>query len=298
MPTTPRPLLFTILGDVVYAHGGEVSLSSLCKMMAQFGFSEGAVRLAVTRIARQGWLDSRRVGRRSFYSITQSGRRKIKEALKRIYKSRNEPWDHSWRLLTYSIPESRKEARERLRKEAVWLGYGLLANGTWICPYDRSAFIRDLITDLDISEHVRFFTAHFDGPGTDAGIVAACWNIAQVDESYRQFVATYAPQFEQDRRQVEQGADLPPPHCFVQRVNLTNEFRKFIFVDPGLPEELCPPDWVGNTAARLFADYCTLLGHGARHFIGEVMEAQEGSPPYEDPVVRMVESLRNGGWTK
>ena len=42
--------------------------------------------------------------------------------------------------------------------------------------------------------------------------------------------------------------------AFAARFHLVHEWRKFLFADPGLPDELLPGDWPGRAAAELFAD--------------------------------------------
>ncbi len=39
---------------------------------------------------------------------------------------------------------------------------------------------------------------------------------------------------------------------FAVRSELVHEWRKFLFVDPGLPAELLPADWPGTDAVTLF----------------------------------------------
>ena len=84
--------------------------------MASFGVSAAAVRQAVSRMSRQGWLAARRDGNRAFYSVTERGRRRIEELSPRIYGPVIE-WDGRWRLLTYAIGEAHRKRRDRLRKE-------------------------------------------------------------------------------------------------------------------------------------------------------------------------------------
>ena len=68
---TPR-LIFTLYGDMVHRPAGDGSLwiGGLVRLMAPFGISEAAVRQAVSRMSRQGWLAARRQGKRAFYAVT------------------------------------------------------------------------------------------------------------------------------------------------------------------------------------------------------------------------------------
>lgn len=279
-----RPLLFTILGEVVYNRGGEIALAMLYRLMAEFDFSPGAVRLAILRMARQGWLVKHRRGRNSFYALTPLGVRQTEEGIKRIYKLRPEPWDGQWRLLAYSVPESRKPLRDRLRKEILWLGYGALSNSVWICPHDRTPYVRDVLRDLGLEGNVRFFTARYDGPGRDQEIIRSCWDLESVAEKYRSFIDTFAPRLADARRQIEGGGGMPDHACFRERILLVHAYRRFIFIDPGLPEDLCPPHWPGSEATRLFHAGYTLLAPGTRRFLAGLMgEPPPGRHPPLDP---------------
>lgn len=79
--TRPNSFIFTLFGDLAHRGNGGSSLwiGSLIRLMAPFGISEAAVRQAVSRLSRQGWLVARRQGNRAFYSVTDRGRRRITE---------------------------------------------------------------------------------------------------------------------------------------------------------------------------------------------------------------------------
>ncbi|HET8999479.1 MAG TPA: phenylacetic acid degradation operon negative regulatory protein PaaX, partial [bacterium] len=53
-----RSMLFTLYGDYVRHYGGTVWVGSLIALMTELGFTPSAVRAAVSRMTRQGWLVS------------------------------------------------------------------------------------------------------------------------------------------------------------------------------------------------------------------------------------------------
>src|ERR1700687_2962035 len=128
-PLRPRSMLFTLYGDYAYPRRVDLWLGSLVALGARFGISEVAVRSAVARLARDGWLASRREGNRSFYALTERGRALIEEGTQRIYQPRKSGWHGSWCVLTYTIPEARRAHRDRLRKQLAGLGFGSLGGG-------------------------------------------------------------------------------------------------------------------------------------------------------------------------
>lgn len=72
---------------------------------------------------------------------------------------------------------------------------------------------------------------------------------------------------------------MTPADCFVERTKLVHEYRKFLFIDPGLPEELLPEIWFGNQAAQLFSDYYKELVVPAGEFFESVFS--EGNHLYK-----------------
>lgn len=264
-----RPLLFTILGDAHHDREREIPLAVLLRLMAEFQVSPDAVRLVLIRMVRQGWLTRERRGRNTFFTLTPQGIRQIDEGTKRIHKLRPETWDGQWRLLAYSVPERDRALRDVLRREITWLGYGALSNSVWICPHDRTPYVREVLRDLGLEGNVRFFTARYDGPGSNQEIVRSSWDLRSVAEKYKAFVDHFSPRHAAARDRMDAG-ELPDRQCFVERILLVHAYRRFIFVDPGLPDDLCPANWPGGEAMRLFHQYYTLLTPGARRFLVDV----------------------------
>src|SRR5438270_913341 len=81
----PQAMLFTLYGDYILARGGRIWTGSLIRLFNLFGFSEQAVRSALSRMARNGWLQVEREGKRSYYSLTESGRDLLQSGSRRIF---------------------------------------------------------------------------------------------------------------------------------------------------------------------------------------------------------------------
>lgn len=263
-----RSLLFDLWGDYIQHVGGEAWTSTLARYLAEFGISDTALRQALSRMVRQGWLQSRKVAARSCYSLTERGRRRMAEACRRVYTPVDAPWDGKWRMLVYSIPETMRSTRDDLRKELLWTGFAPLAPGTWISPNPLEDALQELLSRRDIGHYATSFTAEHTGPETPPQLVARCWDLGAITRGYDRFIAHWAPRMERFMQQ----PDLPGDRCFVERIELVHDYRKFLFVDPGLPQELLPPGWRGSDARRLFQAYYGLLEPGARLFMDAAFE--------------------------
>jgi len=242
-----RSLLFTVYGDSIRPHGGEIGVTGLIRLMAPLGFTPRAVRAAVARMARQGWLRTRRAGRRAFYSLTPKGAWRVEEGVRRVYRLAPEPWNGRWRLLTYAIPEGRRPIRDRLRRELIWLGLGPLSRSTWVTPRDLGTQLSELARAHGLDGNVAIFEAALLGPGHDQALVRRCWDLQAIAARYRAFTAVTRRRAVTFRLRLRRRT-ISDAACFAEKIRLVHEYRKFLFIVPGLPDALLPEDWPGREA--------------------------------------------------
>ncbi|HID85992.1 MAG TPA: phenylacetic acid degradation operon negative regulatory protein PaaX [Anaerolineae bacterium] len=265
-----QEMIFTLYGDYIRHRGGEAWTGSLIELLGLFGLSGQAVRSTLSRMSQKGWLESRKVGRYSFYSLTPKCLQLLEEGARRIFQPRRDPWDGRWHLLTYSIPESKRHLRRRLRRRLLWLGFGALNQATWISPRDLRAEVEQIVDALHLRPYVEFFTAEHRGFTSDEEIVARCWNLKRLNDYYTAFIARYEPPFQEHQARLMAGDSLDPQECFVQRFMLVHEYRSSPYVDPNQPLELLPDDWAGERAIQLFQQYHNLLAEKAEAFVDSV----------------------------
>lgn len=259
-----RSLLFDLWGDYIQHVGGEAWTSTLARYLAEFGINEPALRQALSRMTRQGWVEVRKVAARSCYSLTDRGKKRMAEACRRVYNPIDHPWNGRWLVLCYSIPTDMRAIRDDLRTELSWTGLAPLTPGTWISPNPLEEALDELIKRYDIGQCVKLFRASLVGSETPQALVARCWDLAGIQAGYDRFIAQWEPTL--------QVIGLPDVQCFVTRIELVHDYRKFLFVDPGLPRELLPDQWRGHDARRLFQELYGLLEPGARRFMDGAFE--------------------------
>lgn len=269
IPIQARSLLFTLFGDLIMPHGRSVWIGSLIQMLAEFGLSPEAARVALSRMAQQGWLSTRRVGRRSYYALTEKGHNRIASGARRVYQQ-PEPWDGQWRILAYTIPEEQRSLRDHLRHELTWLGFAPLSAGTWITPRPIDQQALEILEGL--SEWTEIFTARYNGGKGDQALVRRCWNVDAIAGGYREWAGTYRAKLSDLKARMAGGSPPAENWCFVERTLLVHDYRKFLHVDPGLPRELLPADWPGDDAAAVFREYHRLLSTGAERFFTAIYE--------------------------
>lgn len=270
-------MIITLYGDYIRHVGGSIWIGSLIRVLGYFGLSQQAVRSTVSRMTRRGLLRIDRVYSRSYYSLTDRSSLMIEEGAARIFQfhAPRDPWDGQWHLVTYSVPESERDARDRLRQELSWLGFGMLTSALWISPHDFRNQVEALADSLGVRSRIEMFTARHDGFADQPSIVGRCWNLAAINARYASFIQKYRPAYEAHCRLLDGGQDLDPSEYFVRRFNLIHEYRRFPYIDPELPPELLPSDWRGDEAVGLFKQYHDLLADKANAFFYSIYNSKQ-----------------------
>ncbi len=248
-----RSALFDLYGDYLLSRGKQAPVAALVRVLAPLGISAPAVRTAVSRMARQGWLAPVRLPEGAGYGLTPRAVRRLRQAAERIYDRRSPGWDGHWHVVVLErVPE--RARRDRLRSALGYLGYACLDGSSWISP--RPSVELDALL---AAEHVRAerFLARHDGDAR--GLAARAWDLDGLAHSYERWL-DFA-------RELLGSADggRGDEAVFAVRSALVHEWRKFLFIDPGLPAELLPAPWPGSVAAEYFdAEAARLLPAAAR----------------------------------
>ncbi|HEV3154160.1 MAG TPA: PaaX family transcriptional regulator C-terminal domain-containing protein [Candidatus Baltobacteraceae bacterium] len=269
----PNSFIYTLFGDFVQRDSAlphELWVGGLIRLMAEFGLSEQATRQAISRMSRQGWLVSRKHGGRSYYALTERGRHRVEAISPRIYGPVVE-WDGRWRMLTYSVAEIKRDGRDGLRKDLTVLGWAPLSASTWISPHDALEAARAAAEANGVLENIDLFAGEYHGPHSDRALLERCWDLAAIGSQYEEFISRYKTRLQSERA----ASGLSDEEAFVERMWLVHDFRKFTYVDPGLPSTLLPAHWPGTAAAALFREYYALISLKAERFFHAARENGE-----------------------
>ena len=264
-PVTLRPqaLLLTVLGrHVLDRQGLAVGAGTFIAVLELLGVSEQAARSTLTRMVRRGLLARQQHGRRAYFTLTGRSAALLREGGERIFTPApvRQGWDGTWTLLSFSIPESRRNERHRLRARLAWNGFGMLRDGLWLAP--GRVEVAELISELRLERHVDAFAGWALAPTDVADLVERVWDLDDLRASYQAFIARW-----------REPSRAMPPDDLARQVFLITEWRHIIREDPLLPARYLPRDWPSLEAARLFHRLHDRYSPGAARTFAELLGA-------------------------
>jgi phenylacetic acid degradation operon negative regulatory protein len=267
-----RSALFDLYGDHLRARDDRAPVAALVRLLAPLGIAPPAVRTAISRMVRQGWLDPVLLPAGRGYALTARAQHRLDDAASRIYRTRDASWDGAWDLLVLE-PLTQRSARDRVRSGLSFLGYAQLSDSTWIGPFASPE--ADQLLDTEGAGFARF-QAFDDAP---AARVRDAWDLSDLARSYVEWRG-FAARLLDDPASVLPGiaAASEDEQSFAVRSVLVHEWRKFLFTDPGLPAELLPADWVGHEAATFFAEEAARLLPAASSFVDACLTSADHDP--------------------
>lgn len=274
-PPRSKSLLMTIFGDAVVPHGGMAWLGSLIELAAPFGINDRLLRTSIFRLAQEGWLGAQRDGRRSNYAITPEAMQRFTRAFRRVYAAPNVHWHGSW---TFVLGTAGLTATERatLRKELLWEGYAVVAQGIAGHPAADAAALDDLLGRLGMRGKVYVVQAA-QLPGVQgkplAELVAEGWDLSEVIGGYQRFIERLAP-----LRELLKG-ELSPEQAFIVRTLVIHAYRRVQLHDPQLPVELLPEPWPGAAAFELARQLYLATHEAAEQHIFDALRREDAATP-------------------
>lgn len=230
-------MVITIFGDCIVPRGGRVTLSSIQLITDKLGIEANALRTALSRLNRDGWLDRQRHGRQTSYALAGEGKVQFSLATKRIYAVGPLDWNGEFQIIIdrSENAQARKKARQNLLND----GFGSLAHGVFIRPYHS-------VESQGSFASFPGFTGQLMSHVNAREVTALAWPTLELQKSYEQLIRRFEPFLTKSATE-----PFGPLNAIVLRVLLIHEWRKIILKDVDLPAEFRPENWNGEVARKM-----------------------------------------------
>lgn len=262
--------IVTLYGDVVEPRGGRLWMGNIIDTCATVGISETRVRTAVSRLVAAGQLVGERMGRRSFYRLTDGARSQFLRASRIVFEPRSvSGWQLVW------IPPGADDALAGLLEDA---GFRRLAPAWFLGPDNG---LEPLVANM--ADTCLFFSAKTEGgKALLQAMSASQWPLDQHAQGYHDFLARFGAL----EAHFGTGGRVLPEQALRTRLLLVHLYRKIVLRDPRLPDDVLPADWPGKPARDLFIRLYLGLSASADGFVGSHFLSQSGALASETDVTQ------------
>ncbi|MFI2294393.1 PaaX family transcriptional regulator C-terminal domain-containing protein [Isoptericola sp. NPDC019571] len=261
-PGSATSLLRTVVGLYARGLGGRMAAGDLVTLLGAAGVASGAARSAVSRAKGKGLLEAEEVDGRAGYRLAAGAAAMLERGDRRIFGYRQQGDDDPWCLVSFSIPEERRDARHQLRRHLAGIGCGTVATGLWICPGHLTDEVEGVLDGLGLRDAATVFVAGTPRvAGSLADAAARWWDLDGLAARHRGFLAAHP-----DPDEGEETSVHAPGEAFARWVRAVDDWRPLPYADPGLPTAVLPPDWPGTAGvARFAALRAAFAGAAAAH---------------------------------
>ncbi|MGW0959815.1 PaaX family transcriptional regulator [Streptomyces gelaticus] len=263
----PRQLIVTVYGLYARDTDGWMSVASLIQLLADLDVEAPTVRSCVSRLKRAGLLEARSVSGAAGYRISAETERILRDGDPRIFAARRATVDEGWVLVVFSVPESERARRHTLRTQLTRLGFGSVSAGVWIAPGHVHDEAESMLVRHGLRAYADLFRADYlSAGGGDADELAAkvrsWWDTDRLQRLYAEFLAAHRPMAER----IAKGAPVTDCQAFTAYIGVLTDWRRLVYLDPGVARELLPGEWSGTHARELFDEmHARLAGPAHRH---------------------------------
>jgi len=179
------------------------------------------------------------------YSLTEKGFDELVLGFPFFRYLRRE-WDGKWRILSYEIPEQRRELRDKLRREVAGWGLGPWHRSFWLTPHPIIENLKNLVSGKDEEKYIQAFESDHSF-GNQEVLIEKVWGKTALDKKYRELFKKWHLILSQDGEKPE------------KLKNVIKEYVVLLREDPGLPKHLIGENWIGFEAFNIFKEIRNIL---------------------------------------
>ncbi len=163
-----------------------------------------------------------------------------------FFRFLRDTWDGKWLILSYEIPEKKRELRDRLRREVSGWGLGPWHRSFWLTPHPVIENLRELIYQKEEEQYVQAFQSDHK-VGNREILLEKVWQKSALDKKYRDLFKNWHDTL---ARQGEKAEKFK---------NIVKLYIDILKSDPGLPPELIGSKWIGFEAFNIFKEIRSIL---------------------------------------
>lgn len=199
------------------------------------------------RLEKSGLIESNpnKTNEEYSYKLTDSGFRDLSLNFP-VFRFTNSQWDNTWRILSYQIPEKKRELRDKLRRQVSGWGLGPWHRSFWLTPHPIIESLKDLVSKKEEEQYIQLFESKHVF-GDQENLIETVWNKSGLELKYRNLFKKWHEFLSKDQDKILKLKDV------------INSYVSILKIDPGLPKTLLGNTWIGYEATTLFREIRNIL---------------------------------------
>lgn len=243
-------IIVSLFGDLAQKPGDQISGTTLTRIITPMGIKPEAIRVALHRLRKDGWIESERSGRASVHYLTKFGRSQSAAVTPRIY-ARNPQVPESWHMLLAEDGSGQANGQGAL-EDALLLPQYISINrstalGHGTVPTGLDDLFVAVVSDLEAPRWLQ--TRLFPDD-----MVQACQLLLEA------------------LRKIAPPADISAVQIATLRTLIVHHWRRIALRHPDLPDQFHPKGWAGETCRSHVFDLLDRLPK-------PTLQALDQSPP-------------------
>lgn len=264
-------LIVTIYGLYARDHDGVLAVSDLISLLRDLGVEPAGVRSSVSRLKKRGVLVSLKRGGAAAYRLSPELDEIFKAGDERIFSPKRAEKTDGWILTSFSVPESQRHLRHKLRAILTRMGCGQVSAGLWIAPGHLAPEVALQLERAGLTEYADLFRSAY--LGEVSAKIGQWWDLASLEALYTEFLDAHEGLLKRWTDNPRETYENMPVlrQAFADYVTTVTQWRRLPYMDPGLPVVYLPHNWAGLAAEKLFADLHVQLAPLARQYAQSVL---------------------------
>ena len=163
-----------------------------------------------------------------------------------FFRYLKDKWDGKLRIISYEIPEAKREIRDRLRREMQGWGLGPWHRSFWLTPHPVIDTLKQLVGGREEEKYIQAFESdHVFGDKTI--LIEKVWGRSVLEKEYRELFKQWHELLSKEGDKLDKFR------------NVIGEYIAILRKDPGLPQELVGESWIGFEAFTIFKEIRSIL---------------------------------------
>jgi len=218
-------VIISVFGDLALERNDVITGTLLTRLTTLMGLKPEAVRVALFRLRKDGWITSHKTGRSSAYRLTDMGFRETQAARTRIYAP-SLPEPESWQLLVSRpmVQAARAQDEKTLQEQ----GFHIIGPGIYLGAGNLAAGDGFLAVDGQITRLPDWLRAAVPPDGLEQGFAELCARLGDLSALL--------------------DGDIPALDATERatlRVLIVHHWRRLLLRQPNLPDRFFPDGWPG-----------------------------------------------------